>query len=262
MRTEGGESRPLSTRLPWIVGTAVVLALLAVARIDHTHTERKIPPRPTSNAQLPARYERIQQLDRDFDRRAWIYGGIAAVAMALAAAAALAQAPTLAGQRRVFAQGGVIGVVLGLLGVIVVWWARDYINPPTAAVFAPSLTLLALAAVGGMSTRVQRPPAGEAVPQEPRPLRRVAQLALACTLLTVLLAVLYGSGQRGTCDAPATDAVWASPVAWAAVISAVAAFVLGLAGLAARRWFVALVCVVVNPMALFYMVLSTGALCG
>jgi len=38
--------------------------------------------------------------------------------------------------------------------------------------------------------------------------------------------------------------------------------VLGLAGLAARRWFVALVCVVVNPGALFYMVLSSGALCG
>jgi len=50
--------------------------------------------------------------------------------------------------------------------------------------------------------------------------------------------------------------------AWAAVISAIAAFVLGLAGLAARRWFVALVCVVVNPGALFYTVLSSGALCG
>jgi hypothetical protein len=37
--------------------------------------------------------------------------------------------------------------------------------------------------------------------------------------------------------------------------------VLGLAGLAARRWFVALICVLVNPAALLYMVLSTGAFC-
>jgi hypothetical protein len=76
------------------------------------------------------------------------------------------------------------------------------------------------------------------------------------------LAVVYASGQRGTCDAPAAAAAWVSPAAWAAVISAIAAFVLGLAGLAARRWFVALVCVVVNPGALLYMVLSSGALCG
>jgi hypothetical protein len=50
-------------------------------------------------------------------------------------------------------------------------------------------------------------------------------------------------------------------VGWAAVITAVAAFLVGLAGLAARRWFVALICVVVNPAALLYMALSTGALC-
>jgi hypothetical protein len=40
-----------------------------------------------------------------------------------------------------------------------------------------------------------------------------------------------------------------------------AAVLLGLAGLAARRWLVALIAVFVNPAALLYMGLSTGALC-
>jgi hypothetical protein len=44
-------------------------------------------------------------------------------------------------------------------------------------------------------------------------------------------------------------------------VTAFAAFLLGLAGLAAGRWFVALVCVVVNPLALLYMVASSGAFC-
>jgi hypothetical protein len=242
---------------------AVVVAVLAVASFDHARTEAKVPPRPAASADYAARYERIRQLDRDFDRRAWIYGGAAAVAMVLATAFALARAPTLAGQRRVFGQAGVFGVVFGLTAVVLLSSVRGFIDPPTLAVFAPCLALLGIAALGGTSTRLQRtPPEEEAAPQRRRPLRRIAYAALGCTALTVLLALLYASAQRGTCDTPVPAAAWSTPSAWAAVISAIIAFVLGVSGLAARRWFVALICVVVNPGALFYMVISTGALCG
>jgi hypothetical protein len=44
-------------------------------------------------------------------------------------------------------------------------------------------------------------------------------------------------------------------------VTGAAAVLLGLAGLAARRWLVALIAVFVNPAALLYMGLSTGALC-
>jgi hypothetical protein len=44
-------------------------------------------------------------------------------------------------------------------------------------------------------------------------------------------------------------------------VTGAAAVLLGLAGLAARRRLVALIAVFVNPAALLYMGLSTGALC-
>jgi hypothetical protein len=76
-------------RTPWAAAALVVLALLFVGSIDRARTSDKIPSYNADNALQ--RFERARELDRDFDRRVWIYGGIAAVAMALAAAAALAR---------------------------------------------------------------------------------------------------------------------------------------------------------------------------
>jgi hypothetical protein len=241
-------------RRPWIVGSLVVLAVLVIARIDQRHTEGQVPPFPN--------YEQTQRLDRDFDRRAWLYGGVAAVAMGIATAVALARSPTLEGQRRVFGEAGVAGVVLGLAGVGLFWRLHSNIDPPTGAVFAPCLMLLAVAALGGGAARLQRPPPAEREePAESQGLKRVAVAAIACTALTVLLAWVFAAPQNGSCDVPSSAPAWTTPVAWAAVTSAVAAIILGLTGLAARRWFVALICIVLNPAALLYMILSTGVLC-
>jgi hypothetical protein len=241
-------------RRPWIVGSLVVLAVLVIARIDQRHTEGQVPPFPN--------YEQTQRLDRDFDRRAWLYGGVAAVAMGIATAVALARSPTLEGQRRVFGEAGVAGVMLGLAGVGLFWRLHSNIDPPTGAVFAPCLMLMAVAALGGGAARLQRPPPAEReAPAEPQGLKRVAVAAIACTALTVLLAWVFAAPQNGSCDVPSSAPAWTTPVAWAAVTSAVAAIILGLTGLAARRWFVALICIVLNPAALLYMILSTGVLC-
>jgi hypothetical protein len=92
-------------------------------------------------------------------------------------------------------------------------------------------------------------------------LRNVARGAFGFTLTTVLLAWVYAGPQDSSCDGGASAPAWTGPVGWLAVISAIAAVVLGLTGLAARRWFVALICLIVNPVALLYMVASTGAFC-
>src|SRR6266511_3967528 len=233
----------LRERTPWIAGAVIVAAVLLVGRIDLAHTEDRIPPVPplcvpdtiecnnARNARFGPRLDEMRRLDHDFDRRAWLYGGIAAVAMGLATAFALARSPSLVGQRRVFADAGVAGI-------------------------------------GGSVARAQSPPVEEAVVERAAAegpslgrLRRVALAALFCTGLTVVLAWAFAAPQNGSCDMPSSAPAWTTAFAWAAVATAAAAGVLALIGLAARRWFIALLCFVVNPAALIYMLLSTGVAC-
>ncbi len=270
----------LRERTPWIAGAVIVAAVLLVGRIDLAHTEDRIPPVPplcvpdtiecnnARNARFGPRLDEMRRLDHDFDRRAWLYGGIAAVAMGLATAFALARSPSLVGQRRVFADAGVAGIVLGLTGVGVLWVAGREISPPIGAAFLPCLTLIAVAGLGGSVARAQSPPVEEAVVERAAAegpslgrLRRVALAALFCTGLTVVLAWAFAAPQNGSCDMPSSAPAWTTAFAWAAVATAAAAGVLALIGLAARRWFIALLCFVVNPAALIYMLLSTGVAC-
>jgi hypothetical protein len=53
--------------------------MLLVGAIDQRHTAAEIPSFSLQE------YYRTQQLDHDFEQRAWIYVGIAALAMALSA---------------------------------------------------------------------------------------------------------------------------------------------------------------------------------
>jgi hypothetical protein len=270
----------LGQRTPWIAGAVIVAAVLLAGRIDLAHTEDQIPPVPplcvpdtiecnnARSAKFGPRLDEIRRLDHDFDRRAWLYGGIAAVAMGLATAFALARSPSLVGHRRVFADAGVAGVVLGLTGIGVLWAAGREISPPIGAVLLPCMTLIAVAGLGGSVARAQSPPAEEAA-VEPAAAegpslgrcRRVALAALFCTGLTVVLAWAFAAPQNGSCDMPSSAPAWTTAFAWAAVATAGTAGVLALIGLAARRWAIALLCFVVNPAALLYMLLSTGVAC-
>jgi hypothetical protein len=232
--------------------------MLLIGSIDLSRTNDKVPPLSPAGPDTVVRFARIRELDPAFTRRSWIYGGVAAVAMGLATAGALAARSSREGQRQVFSQAGVAGVVLGLAGfVLFVIGSRGAVDPPVGALLAPSLTLLAIAAIGGT---VSRSRSGSRPPRD-LPLKPVAIAALSCTAATVVLAYAYGGQQDASCDTPTVHTVWTGILGWGAIGSAVAAFVLGLAGLAARRWIVALICVLVNPAALIYMVLSTGALC-
>ncbi len=226
--------RRLSERGAWVAGAGVVLVVLVVARIDLTHTENKIPPIPAPyatdsnecnnarNAKFGPRLDEIRRLDHDFDRRAWIYGGLATLALGLAAVGALVQSSTLPEQRRVFAETGVAGVLVGLAGVVVLWLSSREISPPAGAVFIPCVTLLAIAGLGGSAARIQSPPTEETVAAEvstdPR-MKPVAVTALACTAVTVILAWAYAGAQDGSCDVVSQAPAWTTPVAWAAVVT-------------------------------------------
>jgi hypothetical protein len=81
------------------------------------------------------------------------------------------------------------------------------------------------------------------------------------TGVTVVLAYAYASQQDGSCDSPTAHSFWTGVTGWGALFTAACAVILDIAGLAARRWFVALICLFVNPTALLWMVASSAALC-
>jgi hypothetical protein len=151
--------------------------------------------------------------------------------------------------RRTFGWIGVAGVLVAIAGGISLFVRGGY------ALLVLAGALLLVAAVGGWVARSRE--AGSA----PRPLRGPALAALACTAATVLFAWGYASQQPGDCDTPPVHNDWTAIFGWGGALTGAAAFLLGIAGLAARRWFVALIAVFVNPAALLYAALSTGALC-
>jgi hypothetical protein len=90
---------------------------------------------------------------------------------------------------------------------------------------------------------------------------RIAIVALGLTVLTVILAFVYAGPQPdcgGATDQPDAPG-WTGTVAVLAMISGLAAVVSGLAALGKRRWVVAAVSVVVNPLTLLAMIASSCA---
>jgi hypothetical protein len=248
----------LGTRryLPWVAGAAAVCVVLLVGAIDQRHTAAKVPTRFSLQG-----YYRTQQLDNEFEHRAWIYAGVAALAMALAAAVAVARAKRVTDRRRVFAEIGVVGILLGLFGIVLRWQVHSPVEPTTAAVLAPSAFLLAIAGVGGAVSRILRAPPGEPSTPERR-LGGVAIVAITCTAITAACALAYGIPQNNDCSGNASSPPgWTDGVASVGYITGLAGIVLAFVSLVGRRWLVALVCFVVNPAAFFYAVYASGAGC-
>jgi hypothetical protein len=153
-------------------------------------------------------------------------------------------------RRRLFGWIGVAGVVAAVVGVFELFFHSGH-----GVVLVPAAVLLAIAAIGGTLARVR----GERADR--RPLRGAAVALLTCTAVTVVLAYAYTTQQHGTCDMPTVHNFWTGVTGWGAVFTAACAVVLGLAVLAGRRWFVALIGVFVNPTALLWLVASTSAFC-
>jgi hypothetical protein len=252
----------------------LVAALLDVAVSDFTRTQNRVPPLPpvcasTSgpciderNAQVNDRLRRALRLQADYRRRAWIYAGLGAAAVALTVLVSLLAGPGPAARRSLFTNLGAAGVALGILVTALLWLSGTRtVDPPAAPAYFLPLSMIAVAGVGGSVVRL----GGAAPVTAPTPRRalvgRLALGGLALTAATILLAWLVAAQQPscgGSFDEPGAPG-WTDAVEWLALVTALGAVLLGLVALTARRWFVALVCVVVNPAPLLLMVASTCA---
>jgi hypothetical protein len=239
----------------------VILAGFAGAIVDYAITNDRVPPEPNCDVSTAecgelqnAWVERRLAIESDFQERSWFYA-IAVLAGALGlTAVALLRCRTPTDRQRVFANLGVGAVVLALVVTALFWVAQTLsIEPAARIVYLPSLVMLALAAFGGAIARGETGKRLE-VGGRRRPLAQDAALVgLAFTAATFLLLSL---GDEPSC--PPEGGVAFGDVFRAAVVTSIAAGVFGVLGLLARRWFVALVCLVVNPVLLFFVSLGCG----
>jgi hypothetical protein len=248
----------------------VAIAAIAAATADYAITTARVPSAPQHDASTDLfleRIARIRDLQDGFDLRSW---GYALVLAAVAGDAVRMRARTSPPdeRRRLFANVGVAGVLL-VIAVSAGRFAHGIVSTsieiPAGPAYLVPVALFVVAAVGGIHALVASgEPMGAAMAvdrrtQWRRVLRHGALVALALTAVTVTLAVIY-SGQQGPCGgAPVEGPDWADALARIAVGTALAAVALAIAGLVVRRWFVAMVCLVVNPGALVYMLLSSCA---
>jgi hypothetical protein len=286
------------TRIPsqaTLICLALCALILGFAAGDLVHTESRLPDESVAcrstdaacrNARLSeqvARDRAAEPLQDQYDSRAWLYSFaiLAIVALALAwklRSSAHREWP------RIFTNLGVVGVWLGI-GAVVLLLATDGSSvapPPTPTLMVP-VVLLVTAAAGTLMGRSE----GWALQAEPNGVKqmvmqagklavhigtagqlkrsRLEELAswlslatLALTTLTLLFAIVFVLAQPG-CDASASPPDWTSPVDSVAAVTAIAAIAAAVGALLLRRWIVALVGLVVCPVAVLFVLASTCA---
>jgi hypothetical protein len=264
-------------RVVTAVAIAVALAAVAGAIVDYRVTESRTPPIPPDcrrftqqcederNQALEARQLRAEELEADYKRREWLFGVVLLGAALGWTAVALRRSRTPRERQLVFANLGVAGVVV-IVAVSVLDWQTESHTIQSAAKpgYYPALAMLAAAAIGGLATRRQTGvPLERAEGPEPRwrlGVRQASLAGLGFTALTFVLAWIYASPQP-SCGGSGTESApdWTDGVLWAATFTSIVAAILGVFGLVARRWFVALVCFVVNPLLLIFMAASSCA---
>jgi hypothetical protein len=258
----------------FVVAAVAIAVLGAFAVVDEHRTEDRVPAVPEQcprddagctaefNDQLGDRLREARRLEDGLEWRAWIYAVAAIGAVAVALFFALRDRPPRATQRRVFADLGVLGVVLLLAAsALLVGREGGLVALPWLPAYAPGLAALVGAAIGGTRARLLGGATTPATEGEPRPMwrrlpRYASWVALAATGVMLVLAVTYVEAQPA-CDSGEDAPGWTNELAWTAVVIGIAAVALSLVGLAARRWFVALLCVLVNPAAGALMLLSS-----
>jgi hypothetical protein len=280
---------------PTLACTALCLLILIVAGADLAHTESRLPDFPDRaclpnqascfNAQLSeglARDRAADPLQRQYDSRAWVYAFAILALIAVAAAWSLRSRPRTQ-WLRVFTNLGVIGVWLGI-GAIALLLLTDgnAIEAPPGPVLMLPVVLCVAAAAGtlvgrsegwaetqdGMRERVIHlgklaihiGTAGQLKRSRMEELGRwLANAALALTAITGALALVFVLAQPD-CSTGGGPPHWTDPIDSVAAVAAVAGMAAGVGALILRRWMAALICLVVCPLALLSVLLSTCAL--
>jgi hypothetical protein len=269
--------------------------ILIFAGADLAHTESRLPdvaspacqPGATCyNAELSeqlARDRAAQPLQDQYNSRAWLYS------FAILAVAAVTVAYTLwlkphTEWPRIFTDLGVIGVWLGI-SVILLLLATDgnSVAPPTApALMLPVVVLVAAAAgtligrsegwseqrqVEGVRKRVVQigrlaihvGTAGQVRRSRIEELTRwLSTITLGLTAVTCVFALVFVLAQPG-CDTTGSPPGWTNPIDSVAAVTAIGATAAAVAVLVLRRWIVALVGLVLCPVALLFVLASTCA---
>jgi hypothetical protein len=280
---------------PTLVCLALCALIAGFAAADLVHTDSRLPEVSTECREggAPCRNARLnEQLDRDraaeprqnqYGSRTWLYAFGILTITTLGVAYRLRSTPRRE-WLRIFTNLGVTGVWLGV-GAVSVLLATDggSVAPPPAPMLMIPVVLLVAAATGTLTGRsegwaeqgrsddvrnlfrqfgtmaVDIGTAGQV--RRSRMQQLAAWLSLVTvglTALTCALALLFMLAQPG-CDASASPPDWTNPVDAVAAITAIAGMAAAVGALLLRRWVVALIGLVLCPLAVLFVLASTCA---
>jgi hypothetical protein len=288
--------RELVPSRPILACLALCALIVAAATADLLHTESRLPDVSTAPCERESadcrEAELGEQLERDraaeplqdqYDSRAWLY------AFAILAIAAVATAYTLRSRPRtgwlpVFTNLGVAGVWLGIAAIALLLATDDssLATPPAQTLLLPVVLLVAAAAgtlIGREEGWAEPSPAdgarervlqigklaihvgtvGQARRSRLEELARLLSTAsLLLTGLTCLLALIFVLAQPD-CQTNGSPPRWTNPVDSITAVAAIGGMAAGVGALLLRRWVVATVSLIVCPVALLLVLVSTCA---
>ena len=289
---------PVRARIP-STATLICLGLggliLVFATGDLLHTESRLPDaaahcretdaacRDSRLSEQLARDRAAEPLQDQYDSRAWLYAFAILAIVALTLAYRL-RSTARAEWARIFTNVGVAGVWLGI-GAVVLLLVTDgsSLGPPPGPTLVIPVALLVTAATGTLMGRAE----GWAEQTQTDGIRemllqagklaihvgtagqirrsRMEEVAgwlslgtVALTSLTCLFALVFVLAQPG-CDASASPPDWTNPIDSIAAVTAIGAIAAAIGSLLMRRWMVALVGLVLCPVALLFVLASTCA---
>ena len=280
---------------PTLICLALCGAILAFATGDLLHTESRLPDaaidcregdaacRTSRLSEQLARDRAAEPLQDQYDSRAWLYTFAILAIVALTVAYEL-RATARPKWMRIFTNLGVIGVWLGI-GAVVVLLLTDgsSVAPPPGPALMIPVVLLVAAATGTLIGRsegwaeqgegngvremllqagklvIDIGTAGQLRRSRLDELARWLSLAVVgLTALTCLFALVFVLAQPG-CDASASPPDWTNPVDSVAAVTAIGGMAAAVGVLFLRRWIVALVGLVICPIAVLFVLASTCA---
>jgi hypothetical protein len=275
---------------------ALCALVLGGAAFDLLHTETRLadPSTPPCdpdtascrNAQVNAELERLRAADPlqdQYDSRAWLYASAVLAIVAIASAYALRSRPRTT-WLQLFSNLGVLGVWSGIAAVVLlVATDGSALAPPPG----PTLLLPVALVVGALAgTLIGRSEGWAEQSQMDGVRERVMQVgklaihvgtagqvkrsrmeelagwltlaALTLTSLSCLLALVSVLGEPD-CGAGQDTPAWADPLDALAAITTIGGMAAGIGALLLRRWIVALISLVLCPIALLVVLVSTCA---
>jgi hypothetical protein len=230
--------------------SAVALALVCVvAIVDFASTSDELPANVSAEYRSPAHAASVRA-EHDFEQRERIYGAIAALAVLVIVFEMAPRSPTR--RRRFFATVGTAGLGVGLLTYLPFSYGGPLHDVEDWGPLLPAIALLGAAALGGLlafrDSRAAETPAGPPgtlvvgrSPLADLALRNWPWVGIALTLETAVLVLLAGR----------TDCTAQSDFRGIIDVTFLGGVVFGLLSLLAKRWVIALTCVVVGPLVIF-----------